>query len=555
MLGGRLVRAMIATAVAAAVGLAAWHAGPVERVEHNLVDTRYDIRGEHAADDVAVVAIDERTLEARRHQWPYPRRWHARVIENLRAAGARTIAYDVQFSAPSNARDDGALARAAQADTVLGTSDVDGDGHTEVLRGLLRNGATAGIVDLPGDPDGVLRRQLSELYGVTHFDVLAAGRGAGTPERPIDFAGGPETITTVPFSDVYLGDFDAGTVRGKVVVVGASATALQDAHAVPGGQMAGAEIHANAIQTILDGYPLRDAPTFVGVLLILLCAAIAPAAALTGRLWPPLVAGAAAIALLLVGAQLAFDAGQIVPVAAPLLTIAIGTLGAVALTYATEIRARRRVRLAFERFVPPAVIDEVVKRDEMAPKRVQATMLFCDLRGFTTLGERLDAEQVIAALNRYLEAVSGAIFDHGGTVVSYQGDGVLAVFGAPLEQPDHARRAIAAARQILDDALPAYNRWLADSGLSDQPLSAGIGVNSGPVMAGSVGSSKRLEYAAVGDTTNVAARLQALGREHDARLFVAQSTYDQLGPAAAGLRELGPIELKGRHEPVIVYAT
>jgi adenylate cyclase len=151
--------------------------------------------------------------------------------------------------------------------------------------------------------------------------------------------------------------------------------------------------------------------------------------------------------------------------------------------------------------------------------------------------------------------VSGAVFDHGGTVVSYQGDGVLAVFGAPLEQPDHARRAVAAARQILEDGLPAYNRWLADSGLSTQPLSAGIGVNSGPVMAGSVGSSRRLEYAAVGDTTNVAARLQALGRDHDARMFVSGTAYEAL-PAAdrEPLRELGPIELKGRREPVTVYA-
>jgi adenylate cyclase len=132
---------------------------------------------------------------------------------------------------------------------------------------------------------------------------------------------------------------------------------------------------------------------------------------------------------------------------------------------------------------------------------------------------------------------------------------VLAVFGAPLEQPDHALRAVAAAGQILDDALPAYNRWLSDSGLSTQPLSAGIGVNSGPVMAGSVGSSKRLEYAAVGDTTNVAARLQGLGREHEARLFVARTTYDALPPAdRAALHELGPVELKGRHEPVTVYA-
>jgi len=548
MLGGRLVRALVAAAVAAAVGLAAWHAGPVERVEWNLVDARYDLRGTDPARDVVLVGIDSDTL-TRYGSWPIDRALHARAIDALRAAGARRIVYDVQFAA-TRPGDRALIAAADHPDVVLGASEVFDDGTVQSI-GPPRWRDRFGYAGFAPDADGVIRRFSGSAFGLPMLAVLGAGGDPAQPERPLDFG----AVPSVSFLDVVQGRLDPATVRGRIVVVGATAPILQDVHAVPGGQMAGAEIHANAIQTILDGFPLRDAPTAVGVLLILLCAAVAPAAALTGRLWPPLAAGAAAVALLLVGAQLAFAGGTIIPVAAPLLTIALGTLGAVALTYATEVRARRRTRLAFERFVPPAVIDEVVRRDEMAPKRVQATMLFCDLRGFTTLGEQLDAEQVIAALNRYLEAVSTAVFDHGGTVVSYQGDGVLAVFGAPLEQPDHAARAVAAARQILDDALPAYNRWLADSNLSTAPLSVGIGVNSGPVMAGSVGSSRRLEYAAVGDTTNVAARLQGLGRDHDARLFVAQTTYDQLPPAArAGLRELGPVELKGRLHPVVVHA-
>jgi adenylate cyclase len=553
MLGGRLVRALVATAVAAAVGLATWHTGPVKRVEWNLVDARYDVRGTHDAPGVVVVGIDEQSI-ARFGQWPFDRRLHARAIAALRAAGARKVVYDVQFATPTP-HDGPLLAAAAHPDVLLGATVFGADGRPQVIDAARFRGRI-GFAGYEADDDGVVRRFSGTVSGVPLLPVLAAGGDPGVIDRPIDFAGPAGTVAEISFADLLAGRFDRDAVRGRIAVVGATAEILQDQHATAAGAvMPGPEIQANVIQTLLDGSPLRDASTFAGVLLILLCAAVAPAAALSGKLWPPLAAGAGAIAVLLVGAQLAFDAGTIVPVAAPLLTIAIGTLGAVALTYATEVRARRRVRLAFERFVPPAVIDEVVKRDEMAPKRVQATMLFCDLRGFTTLGERLDAEQVIAALNRYLEVVSGAIFDHGGTVVSYQGDGVLAVFGAPLEQSDHAARALAAAAQILDDALPAYNRWLADSGLSTQPLSAGIGVNSGPVMAGSVGSSKRLEYAAVGDTTNVAARLQGLGRDQDARLFVASTTVDQLPPdARASLRVLGPIELKGRREPVVVYA-
>jgi adenylate cyclase len=232
--------------------------------------------------------------------------------------------------------------------------------------------------------------------------------------------------------------------------------------------------------------------------------------------------------------------------------------GAVATTYALEVRHRRRLRATFERFVGPQVAEELLPRAggsaRLASRRVEASVLFCDLRGFTTLAEQLDAEQVIAVLNRYLELVSGAIFAHGGTVVSYQGDGVMAVFGAPLEQPDHARRAFAAARRIVEAELPRFNAWLREERIAVESLAAGIGINSGPVMAGAIGSGTRLEYTAVGDTTNVAARLQALSRDVPGQLVVSASAQAQLGPAAEALALHGEVELRGRREPVTVYA-
>lgn len=558
MFAVRMLRVLGVGAVAAAVGIAAWHAGPVESLENDLVDARFGVRGDRSADDVVIVAIDRRTLRALDRQWPYPRSLHARVIRALRDAGAETIAYDVGFIAPSRPREDDALiAAAAHDDVVMATTLVEG-GQAQVLRGdeLEAGGARLGVPDFPVDEDGAIRTIQGRLDGAPQFAVLAAGGDPDDPERPIDFAGPAGTVADISFERVLGGRFDPAQVRGKVVVVGATASELQDDHPVLHGQtMSGPEINANAIQTILDGYPLRDASTFLGVLLILAAAFAAPLASLSARLGPPLIAGAAGVAAILVGAQVAFAAGLVVPVAAPLLALALGTVGAVALTYAVEVRTRRRTRVAFERFVPAAIVDEVMARDEMTPKRVEATVMFCDLRGFTALGERLEAEQVIAALNRYLDLVSTAVFDHGGTVVSYQGDGVLCVFGAPLEQPDHARRALDAARQVLDDALPTFNRWLADAGLCEQPLRIGVGLNTGPVMAGSVGSSKRIEYAAVGDATNVAARLQGLSRGSPHRLFLSASTHAALGDAAAdGLVDLGDVKLEGRREPVRVWA-
>jgi adenylate cyclase len=564
----RLLRALVVGLLAAGIagGLALLPGGPDERVEQSLVDARFAVRGTHALPDVAVVDIDEDTLARLDMRWPYPRWVHAQALRELLRAGVRAVVYDVQFSEPSNPRDDRELLRAA-ADprVVLVTTGIGDDGRPAVIgaRRLAAGGGRVGWAEFPVDSDDAMRRLEARVHGVPHAAVLAAGGDADAGTHPIDFAGPSLTVRTVPFWRIASGRFSPRAVRDRIVVVGASASSLHDVHAVPFGAelMPGAEIHANAIQTILDGYPLRDAPTAVAVLLVLAAGLLAPLATLAGSPGRALVqalgAGALGVGALLGGAQLAFGAGTILPVAAPLLALALGTLGAVALTYVFEVRARQRLRTTFERFVPPDVAAELLPEGDDAPRlesrRLEATVLFCDLRGFTTLSERLEAEQVIAVLNRYLDAVSSAVFAHGGTVVSYQGDGVMAVFGAPLPQPDHATRALAAARQILDEALPRFNAWLMEERLADGALDAGIGLNSGHVMSGLVGSERRLEYAAVGDATNVAARLQALGREHEGRLFLSDSTCQRLGAAAEGLRRHGAVDLRGRREPVTVW--
>jgi adenylate cyclase len=560
----RLARALVVGLLAAGVAGLLVATGTLAGFERDTLDERYHVRGTHTAPDVVVVGIDEDTAAAL--DFPFSRRFHARAIRRLLAAGPRAIAYDVQFSSPRDRPGDEALLRALDDPRVmLGTAELFRDGTPAVLgiERLQRQGTHIGSVLLPVDDDGVWRRMEARVQGLAALSVLAAQGDARAGEHPIDFAGPPGTIGEIPFLDVLDGRFDRGAVHGRIVVVGPTALTLKDSWPTPAGDalMPGPEIHANAIQTVLDGYPLRDAPAFAAILLVLVAGLFAPLATLAGSpgraLAQALGAGLLGTLALLGGAQLAFDAGAIVPVAAPLLALALGTVGAVALTYLFEVRARQRLRATFERFVPPKVAAELLPEgDEPArleSRRLEATVLFCDLRGFTTLAERLEAEQVIAVLNRYLDGVAGAVFAHGGTVVSYQGDGVMAVFGAPLPHDDHAVQAFAAARTILDDALPRFNAWLLEERLADAPLEAGIGVNSGHVMSGLVGSDRRVEYAAVGDATNVAARLQGLSRDADGQLFVSDSTYARLGAAAEGLRRHGAVDLQGRREPVTVW--
>jgi adenylate cyclase len=178
--------------------------------------------------------------------------------------------------------------------------------------------------------------------------------------------------------------------------------------------------------------------------------------------------------------------------------------------------------------------------------------MFSDLRGFTSFSETLEPERVIEALNLYLTAMSEAILDHGGTLVAYMGDGIMAVFGAPLQQDDHADRALEAAREMLE-RLEGFNQWLRDEGMHDG-FKMGIGLNSGPVMSGNVGSERRLEYTALGDTTNTAARLEGMTKGTPHQLYIADTTKQRLTRPAEDLVAVGEVEVRGRKAKVLLWS-
>jgi adenylate cyclase len=216
---------------------------------------------------------------------------------------------------------------------------------------------------------------------------------------------------------------------------------------------------------------------------------------------------------------------------------------------------RANTREAFARFVPEAVVDEVLRSADglrLGGVQREGTVMFSDLRGFTSFAETLQPPQVIDALNRYLTEMSEAILDHGGTLVAYMGDGIMAVFGAPLQQPDHADRALAAARDMLE-RLEGFNQWLRDTDMHDG-FKMGIGLNSGPVMSGHVGSERRLEYTALGDTTNTAARLEGMTKGTPHQLYVADSTRAALRTPADDLVEVGEFEVRGRKATIKLWS-
>ena len=379
-----------------------------------------------------------------------PRSDHAKVINQLKRAGAAVIAYDVQFTEPTVPAQDNALIEsvAHAGNVVLATTEADPNGKTNVFGGgpiLDQIHARVGNTELAADGDGVVRRMAYAYQQLENFALVAAQAKTGHPisasamagTPPIDFRGPPGTIPSLSFSHVLRGQFNPATVRGRVVVVGVTAPSLQDVHPTAADQskpMSGAELEANEIDTALRGFPrecagrsrrpLDPAPGRRGT--ARLDAAAAPARfrhRVGGRdrlrrrrparvRWRP-------------------DPPRGVSVVA----LALSTIAVITVAALRDAVERQRVRDLFARFVPAQVVDEAVARADGEPRlggvRREATVLFSDLRGFTAFAERLEPDRVIEVLNHYL---TDERRDHGqrGHAGRFMGDGIMAVFGAPV---------------------------------------------------------------------------------------------------------------------------
>lgn len=454
-----------------------------ERVELSTVDARFSIRGSAPMPkDVVVVGVDDTTFNDTGLRWPFPRSVQAKVIDRLTAAGAKVIAEDIQYTERTTPQqgcgqlcvrladgEDQALGMSIfNADkkgslVVLSTTEVGKGGTTNVLGGnAALVGARAANGNYAPDADSVIRRFPSQIQNLETFPVVAAERALGHPLRPgafpsgsawIDFVGPPGAVPFISFSHVLSGKFDPAEVRGRIVVVGVTAPSLQDVHPTStsgGSQMSGPELQANAIHTVLSDFPLRTGASWIDLLAICLLALVPP---LLGLRLSAVWTVAAAIVLgggYAAGTQYAFDHGTIVAFVYPVGALAISTVGALGVHYVFAAFERQRARDTFARFVPEAVAHQLLARgnDEelLGGTRVVGTCMFTDLRGSTQFAESRPPELVVQVINRYLSELTEAILGHEGTLISYLGDGFMAVFGAPVEQQDHADRAVAAAR-------------------------------------------------------------------------------------------------------------
>jgi adenylate cyclase len=574
--------------LAGGLGIVAHATGVFHRTELSTIDTRFRIRGSDPGlvKNFLVVKIDEPTFTYFNNhhiadQWPFHRRYHARVIDNLVKAGAREVAVDIQFTEPSaNPVDDqdlaGAVAHAGHV--VLATTTVGPHGTTDVLGGdanLRHFRARAADATVVPDTDGVSRRMQFEYQDLDTFGVAiaqnahmrpiaAAMFGGPTKSVPIDFAGPPRTVPSLSYWQVYDNDFPASMVRGKIVIIGATASTLQDLHSTAtsgaagsANLMSGSELVANEAATTLAGIPLRDGAGWVNILLIIVLGCAAPLIGARGWVLRALIGALAVAALYAVAVQLTFNSGWIISFIDPLFALLVGIVGTLAVVYLTEAFERQYARTLFSRFVPPGVVDEVLKRtdDDLRLGGLErvCTVMFTDLRGFTSFSESQPAAHVIEVVNYYLNEMTEAILAHGGTLIDYMGDGIMAVFGAPLDQTDHADRAMAASREMLETRLPHFNQWLTDQG-HPSAFRMGIGLNSGKVMCGNVGAEQRVAYTVIGDTTNTASRIEGMTKGQPHMLFVSETTRQWMEHVPEDLELVDEFEIRGREAKMKIYS-
>ncbi|HLW73899.1 MAG TPA: adenylate/guanylate cyclase domain-containing protein [Gammaproteobacteria bacterium] len=556
--------------------------------------------------DVVVVDVDEQSLVAAQKElgagWPWPRSLYADLLQGLYKQDPAAIVFDINFVDPDLVRpenDQYLIQTATGNDRTYfpmvrsegaGTDDskgpplkafppqlgfvsgpgADPDARVSVVFPLPQLAMTGrvGLINFLQDSDKVGRSYYTyyDAYGwkMPSLPVkVAQSLGFGLPASDsfvLNWRGVAGSVPHVSFYDLYADlqrqkhQRPAGEFKDKIVVIGTDATGLGDNHPTPlAATYPGVDELATALSNLKDGDWMRRTPPWTGALLSL--ALILGLAALFGRGQGPfrtgLVLFGASLLLLALGYGL-LHARWLLPVSQPLLFAWLFYVGMALAEYLRERRERQHAIGMFGRFLDPRVVDDLVKNqrnllDEGAKSR-EVTLLFSDIRGFTTLSESRTPEQVVDILNRYFTLQVDVVFRHGGTVDKFIGDCIMAFWGAPLADPDQAKNAVAAALEMAE-VLLEFRKGLGPD--LAEVFDVGIGIHTGQAVVGFMGSHNKLDYTAIGDTVNLASRIEGQTKGV-ARVLVSAATRERCGEAF-DFTERGTYKVKGREQPVQLY--
>jgi class 3 adenylate cyclase/CHASE2 domain-containing sensor protein len=374
----------------------------------------------------------------------------------------------------------------------------------------------------------------------------------------INYYGPGYTFRHYPLSDVVLGKVLPETFKDKIVLFGFTGITYQDLHSTSfeRDSYPGVEVHATIIENILQqDFLLRPEVTILVDALVILLLGIILGLVLH-RTRP--ISGVLTAVISLMGVIgitcSAFLFGRIwLNMTFPFVFIVLDYLAITSYKYFTEEKKKKEVKNAFQHYVAPAIVNQMLERVDqlhLGGERKQLTALFSDIRGFTSISEKMPPEDLVHFLNEYLTAMTRIVLEHEGTVDKYMGDAIMAFYGAPLEQPDHAFRACKTAVDMINRLKELWEGWEARN---LPPMNIGIGINSGEMSVGNMGSEERFDYTIMGDNVNLASRLEGINKQYGTNIVISQSTYEIVQDQPFIVRELDSVRVKGKHEPVTIY--
>jgi adenylate cyclase len=534
------------------------------------------------------------------------RAMYADAVKHLTEAGATLIAFDVIFSRPRDPEEDAHFAKTiAQAGNVILARYIGEKGHKTPLE-IFREGERGeALINVTLDQDGVLRhmplvgldysvegpdpepvlamslemaRQYLEPEGDQELEIgdplVFGSLRVPNPEGKmrINYYGPPATFPRIPFWRAVTGELAPEEIKGKIVLIGASAPSLHDYYKTPfaerkqvslsgqaestqGVRMDGFEIHANALQTILDRSFIHRSKDQWGLVPGLMIGMGALGAFLLMQTWNKsllievfrvtILVGIVAVALgLFWWYRYWLD---IVPLYS---LVAAQYSAAVSYQRYLEGRKRREIQAMFGRYVSQRVVEQLVKNPDMANpsgRKERLTMFFSDVRGFTSMSEKMEPQEVQQLLSEYFTEMTRILFKHGGTLDKFMGDAVMAFFGNPEPQPDHALRAVLMALEMQEAVAGLNQKWLSEG---RRTIGVGMGIDTGDVTVGNLGSKDFLDYTVIGDHVNLACRLEQNAKAGE--IIITQATYDEV-KTAVEVEPMEPIKVKGKAEPIPIY--
>jgi len=389
-----------------------------------------------------------------------------------------------------------------------------------------------GLIDFRGP--GLLADLKSHTYPTYSFvDLLKSGEQIDAGQTP---------------------QVDPSLFRGKLVFVGATASGLFDAFETPfsSGKMAGIQIHAAVADDVLSNRFMRPATAAVRMATVLGLALIVGLIATLTPAWWATGLTLAILASFGWAATRLFAAGYWINLSQPILASSVALFGGVVYQYFVEGREKRKMKRLFGQYVSKDVYEQLVANPALARlggQRREMTVLFSDIRGFTAVSERGRPEEIVGMLNEYFTRMVDIVFRHKGTVDKFVGDMIMGLFGAPLDDPQHAEHAVDAALDMID-ALSALNAHWKTEGRPE--LDIGIGISTGPMIAGNIGSEAIMSYTVIGDTVNLGARLESLNKDYGTRIIISDAVRQHL-TNHYHLRPLGEVVVKGRTQPVAIF--